>query len=168
MGSPPLVATPWMVQILPLHHHARGVGTNGLPRKTPSSAKSTFSPCFLDVETWPRMQQKAAAPSIVREQPEIFCRTLTIRMSLSARLLSNGTLKSCMNLSTASRYLYNRSTRFLPFVWARPSRPLLAVAALLAPPALLPTALRRREDEQVGTHQDRDEQGHGYRELQVL
>ncbi len=26
------------------------VGTKGLPRKTPSSAKSTFSPCFLAVE----------------------------------------------------------------------------------------------------------------------
>src|SRR5215204_5506937 len=133
MGSPPLVATPWMVQILPLHHHARGVGTNGLPRKTPSSAKSTFSPCFLDVETWPRMQQKAAAPSIVREQPEIFCRTLTIRTSLSARLLSNGTLKSCMNLSTASRYLYNRPTRSCPSFGLD----------LHAPYSLLPRSSRR-------------------------
>src|SRR4051812_32198342 len=26
------------------------VGTNGLPRKTPSSAASTFLPCFLTVE----------------------------------------------------------------------------------------------------------------------
>ncbi len=40
---------------------------------------------------------------------------------------------------------------------------LLLGVALIAPPLR-----RRRDDEQVGTHQDRDEQHHGYRELQVL
>src|SRR5215211_3882906 len=32
------------------NYSACRVRTNGLPRKTPSSAKSTFSPCFLTVE----------------------------------------------------------------------------------------------------------------------
>src|SRR5215208_6143576 len=69
------------------------------------------------------MRQNAAAPSLVRKHPEIFWRTLTILRSLSAWLLSNGTPKSRMNLSTASRCLSKRSSRFLPLVCL--GRPLL-------------------------------------------
>ena len=55
----------------------------------------------------PDAQEGCRSLPLVRKLPEIFCLTLTILTSLSAWLLSNGTPKSSMNLSTASRCLSN-------------------------------------------------------------
>ena len=72
----------------------------------------------------------------VRKHPEIFCRTFTILRSRSARLLSNGTLKSCMNRKTASRCLSSRSTRFLPLLClGLPFLPVLIGGGFAARPA---------------------------------
>src|SRR4030042_4452375 len=58
------------------------------------------------------MRQKALAPSWLRKVPEIFCCTLAIRRSLSARLLSNGTLKSYIKAKTSCLCSSRRSSRF--------------------------------------------------------
>ncbi len=52
------------------------------------------------------------APSSVRNVPETFCFTLTIRKSLSAKLLSNGTARSPRKPSTSSlRFMSRRSNK---------------------------------------------------------
>src|SRR5258707_10364956 len=57
------------------------------------------------------MRQKAIAPASLRKEPEIFCWTLTIRRSLSARWLSKGTTRQCKKASMASRSSINRSSK---------------------------------------------------------
>jgi hypothetical protein len=50
-----------------------GSGDRGLPAKTLLRAAKTLRPCFLTVEIYPRMRQKALAPPFDRKQPETFC-----------------------------------------------------------------------------------------------
>ncbi len=54
---------------------------------------------------------KGFCPPRLRKPPEIFCRTLTIRISLSAWLLSKGTEKSSKKRSTASWCWQSRSSK---------------------------------------------------------
>ena len=69
----------------------------GLPQNASRMASNTFAAFLRAVEMYPRMRAKSLAPSSVLNPPETFCFSLTMRTSLSARLLSNGTRKSCMN-----------------------------------------------------------------------
>jgi hypothetical protein len=48
------------------------------------------------------MTQKAVAPPVLRNVPEIFCWTLSILKSLSARLLVNGIDRLSKKASTSS------------------------------------------------------------------
>jgi hypothetical protein len=59
------------------------------------------------------MRQKAWTPAKLRKQPEIFCCTLTMRTSRSARLLSKGTAKLCKKASTTACSLLRRSTGYV-------------------------------------------------------
>src|SRR5665647_195799 len=72
---------------------------------------------FLTVEIYPLMRQKILAPSQLLNVPDIFCCTFIIFISLSARLLSNGTSKSYMKAKASLRYLSNLSNRFWAFVF---------------------------------------------------
>lgn len=76
-----------------------------------------FRPCFLAVERSLLIRAKCSAPCTVRKQPDIFKRTLIIRISCSARLLVNGTLISCRNASTDSSKSPKRVRRFWDFVF---------------------------------------------------
>ena len=50
-----------------------GNGERGWPTKTLLKAAKTLRPCFLIVEMYPRMRQKACAPPLERKHPETFC-----------------------------------------------------------------------------------------------
>ena len=60
----------------------------------------------------PESAQSPAPPSAVRKPPATFCLTFTIRTSRSARLLSNGTRKSCMKAKVSALKSRSRSSRF--------------------------------------------------------
>ena len=57
------------------------------------------------------MRQKASVPAGVLKHPPIFWTSLIIRMSRSEPLLSKGTERSLMYLSTSSRFSRSRMTR---------------------------------------------------------
>ncbi|SUY48511.1 Uncharacterised protein [Clostridium putrefaciens] len=58
-----------------------------------------FKLFFRIVDTYPRILVNAFAPSLLLNVPEIFCLTLVIRKSRSARLLSKGISKSYIKAS---------------------------------------------------------------------
>jgi hypothetical protein len=57
------------------------------------------------------MRQNRSAPVGVREQPEVFCASFTIRRSRSDPLLSNGAERSVRKRSTSSRHSRSRLMR---------------------------------------------------------
>src|SRR6266852_4501108 len=59
------------------------------------------------------MRLKACAPARLRKQPEIFCWTLIMRKSRSARLLSKSTRRSSRKQKTAFWWVRRPSSRFL-------------------------------------------------------
>src|SRR5665648_672237 len=73
----------------------------------------TESECFLKVEINPRIRQKVTAPCLLRKVPEIFCWTFIMRTSRSAKLLSKGTLQSCIKASTSFLCTDKRFSKFL-------------------------------------------------------
>ena len=63
----------------------RNWGQEGPAFQGLAQAVQDRQPVLLDgVEMYPRMRQKSAAASALRNVPEIFCWTLTMRMSRSA------------------------------------------------------------------------------------
>ena len=59
-------------------------GTRGSPERARRSREKRGRPCLRRVAMEPRMRQNRCAPTDVRKQPEIFSRTLVMRMSRSA------------------------------------------------------------------------------------
>src|SRR5262249_18334150 len=87
-------------------------GIKGLPSKASLMASKTFLAFFRAVERYPRMRPKRLAPSSVRNPPETFCLTFTIRISRSPWLLSNGIRKSDMNANTWPLKSRRRMSKF--------------------------------------------------------
>src|SRR5579883_252868 len=58
------------------------------------------------------MRQKSRAPGQLRKQPEIFCWTVSMRMSRSACELSKGTRRSRTKARTASSCCVSRLSKF--------------------------------------------------------
>ena len=88
-----------------------GAGITCLLAKTSRIFFRIGSSCLRSVETNPRMRQKISAPFLLRNEPEIFCMVLIMRIACSATLFVNGTSKSYMKASTACLFS-NRSRRF--------------------------------------------------------
>ena len=77
--------------------------------------------------------QKASAPWSVRKQPETFCLNFSIRISRSAWLLSNGTLRSWRKRSTSPGYRRRRPSKFTAAdCLSRPRLPWMRAAAGLS------------------------------------
>ena len=94
------------------------MGIKGHPANASRRAAKAFTVCLRAVDRYPRIWANPCAPSGVRKPPETFCLTLTIRTSRSARLLSNGTRKSCRKAKVSVLKSRSRSNRFNGGVWA--------------------------------------------------
>ena len=67
------------------------------------NSSNSFRPRFLKVEIAPRILANVRAPAWVRNPPDTFSLTLTIRIACSARLFVNGTSSFLRNANTLSR-----------------------------------------------------------------
>lgn len=67
------------------------VGIKGIPRKPPEGASRRFWPFFVTGERQERILVNRRAPGRMRKPPEIFCFTLSMRRSRSARLFKGHT-----------------------------------------------------------------------------
>ena len=72
----------WAPEVMSLYCMS-GEGMNGRPSKASRMASKTFLACLRAVERYPRMRPNCWAPSSVRNPPETFCLTFTIRISRS-------------------------------------------------------------------------------------
>ena len=88
-----------------------------LPSMTDRNTANSDWPCLRTADKYPRTAAKRS-PSSVRNVPETFCRTLTIRKSLSASFLSKGTFRSVRKQSTPFRFVSRRSRKLPVKLWA--------------------------------------------------
>jgi hypothetical protein len=88
------------------------IGITGQPAKASRIAAKTLTARLRAVDRYPRICAKPWVPSTVRNPPETFCLTLTIRASLSAWLLSNSPWKSCRKAKVSAWKSRSRSRRF--------------------------------------------------------